>query len=87
MTLTPKKFKLLSSIYQFFDVIENETNQFKCKSCNGIVKIHGTTTSNLRKHLMTTKLEIHSDAITQLSEIEKDSPNTQEILYFLFKRL
>jgi hypothetical protein len=26
---------------------------------------------------MTTRLEIHSDAITQLSEIEKDSPNTQ----------
>ena len=77
MTSTPKKFKLLSSIYQFFDVIENETDQFKCKSCNVIVKSHGTTTSNLRKHLMTTRLEIHSDAITQLSEIEKDSPNTQ----------
>lgn len=77
MNSTPKKIKLLSAIYQFYDIIENEQNQFKCKACNCIVKIYGTTTSNLRKHLLTTKLEVHADAITQLSEMEKESPIAQ----------
>ena len=36
--------------------------------------MYNSTTSNLRKHLISTRPEIHADAVQQLSEMEKDSP-------------
>ncbi len=56
---TPIKLNKNAPIFNFFDQVDYEDGHYKCKSCNCIVKMYNSTTSNLRKHLILTRPEIH----------------------------
>ena len=75
MDFTPKKnFELQPPIFRFVNLIDQETKAYICKECKKTVKMFGSTTSNLRKHLLTTNPEKHRHAVDELTKLESTSP-------------